>query len=126
EVTNAQFASFDPSHSSGIVEGRTLSNGTQPVVKITWEQAARYCNWLSEQEQLPPFYVIDGDKVTGFNPDSTGYRLPTEAEWEWAARVAGDPNSLLRFPWGAELPPPPNQGNYADISAGSFLARILS
>ncbi|MGV3590668.1 MAG: PEGA domain-containing protein [Gammaproteobacteria bacterium] len=126
EVTNEQFAAFDPAHSSGIVEGRTLSNGPQPVVQVTWEQAARYCNWLSEQEQLPPFYVIEGENVTGFNADSTGYRLPTEAEWEWAARVAGDPSSLLRFPWGAELPPPPNQGNYADISAGSFLARILS
>ena len=126
EVTNEQFAAFDAEHSSGIVEGRTLSNANQPVVQITWEQAARYCNWLSEQEQLPPFYIVEGETVTGSNPDSTGYRLPTEAEWEWAARVAGDPNSLLRFPWGAELPPPANQGNYADISAASFLGRVLS
>ncbi len=125
EVTNEQFAAFDPAHSSGIVEGRTLSNANQPVVKVSWEEAARYCNWLSEQEGLMPFYVIEGEKVTGFNSDSTGYRLPTEAEWEWAARVAGDPNSLLRFPWGPELPPPENHGNYADISAGQFLARIL-
>lgn len=126
EVTNAQFAAFDPEHSSGIIEGRTLSNPDQPVVQVTWEQAARYCNWLSEQEQLPPFYILQGETITGVNPDSTGYRLPTEAEWEWAARVAGDPNSLLRFPWGPELPPPQNHGNYADISAGSFLGRILS
>jgi formylglycine-generating enzyme required for sulfatase activity len=126
EVTNEQFAAFDPAHSSGIVEGRTASNPNQPVVQVTWEQAARYCNWLSEQEQLPPFYVVEGETIAGVNPDSTGYRLPTEAEWEWAARVEGDPNSLLRFPWGSELPPPPNHGNYADISAGSFLARILS
>jgi formylglycine-generating enzyme required for sulfatase activity len=125
EVTNEQFAAFDPDHSSGIVEGRTLSNPDQPVVQVTWEQAARYCNWLSEQEGLMPFYTVEGESVTGSNPDSTGYRLPTEAEWEWAARVAGDPNSLLRFPWGPELPPPENHGNYADISAGQFLARIL-
>lgn len=125
EVTNEQFAAFDPDHSSGIIEGRTLSNPDQPVVQVTWEQAARYCNWLSEQEGLMPFYKVEGETVTGFNADSTGYRLPTEAEWEWAARVAGDPNSLLRFPWGPELPPPENHGNYADISAGQFLARIL-
>lgn len=125
EVTNAQYAQFDSEHSSGIVEGQTLSNPTQPVVKLTWEQAALYCNWLSEQEGLPPFYTVEGETITGFNASSTGYRLPSEAEWEWVARVDGDPANLLRFPWGAELPPPPNHGNYADVSTASFLGRVL-
>ena len=126
EVTNAQFAMFDGEHSSGVVEGRTLSNNNQPVVRVTWEQAAMYCNWLSAQEGLDPFYTVENDQVTGFNPDSTGYRLPSEAEWAWAARVASDPTSLLKFPWGAEMPPPANHGNYADISAGVFLGRIIA
>jgi formylglycine-generating enzyme required for sulfatase activity len=126
EVTNAQFARFDSEHSSGVVEGRTLSNNNQPVVRITWEQAARFCNWLSAQENLPPFYNVEGDRVTGFNPSSTGYRLPTEAEWAWSARVNGSPDNLLKFPWGETLPPPANQGNYADISAGIFLGRIIA
>ena len=125
EVTNAQYALFDSEHSSGIVEGQTLSNPTQPVVRITWEQAVRYCNWLSEREGLPPFYSVEGETITGFNPDSNGYRLPSEAEWEWAARVDGDPTNLRRFPWGPELPPPANHGNYADVSTASFLGRIL-
>jgi formylglycine-generating enzyme required for sulfatase activity len=125
EVTNAQYIEFDQAHNSGVVEGRTVNNPTQPAVKVTWEQAAKYCNWLSVKEGLPAYYVIDGDNVTGLNADSTGYRLPTEAEWDWVARVNGDPASLLRFPWGAELPPPANHGNYADISAGNFLGRIL-
>lgn len=126
EVSNAQFAMFDGEHSSGVVEGRTLSNNNQPVVRITWDQAARFCNWLSEQEGLPAFYTIEGDTITGFNPDSTGYRLPTEAEWAWSARVEEDPGSLLKFPWGAQMPPPANHGNYADISAGVFLGRIIA
>ena len=125
EVTNEQFAAFDMEHSSGVVEGRTLSNPNQPVVQLTWEQAALYCNWLSEQERLPPFYQEADGSITGINPSSTGYRMPTEAEWEWAARVDDDPGSLLRFPWGSQLPPPENHGNYADISAASFLGRIL-
>lgn len=125
EVTNAQYALYDGEHSSGIVEGQTLSNPTQPVVRLTWEQAALYCNWLSAQEGLPLFYTVDGESITGFNPDSTGYRLPSEAEWEWAARVNGDPTNLLRFPWGAELPPPADHGNYADVSVASFLGRVL-
>ncbi|MDG2176688.1 MAG: PEGA domain-containing protein [Gammaproteobacteria bacterium] len=126
EVNNAQFAMFDSEHSSGVVEGRTLSNNNQPVVQLTWDNAALFCNWLSEQENLPPFYTVENDMVTGFNPDSTGYRMPTESEWAWAARVEGDPTSLLKFPWGPELPPPANQGNYADISAGVFLGRIIA
>ena len=125
EVTNAQYAAFDAEHSSGVVEGQTLGNPTQPVVRIGWEDAARYCNWLSTNEGLEPFYVINDASVTGFNPDSTGYRLPSEAEWEWVARVEADPANLLRFPWGQELPPPDKQGNYADMSTAGFLGRIL-
>jgi formylglycine-generating enzyme required for sulfatase activity len=125
EVTNAQFQRFDPEHLSGVVEGQSLGNPSQPVARVTWEQAALYCNWLSEQEGLPPFYQTDGDSITGFNPDSTGYRLPSEAEWEWVARVDGDPATLRRFPWGEELPPPPRAGNFADVSTASFLGRVL-
>lgn len=126
EVTNGQFAEFDPEHTSGIIERRTLNNANQPVVQITWEQAALYCNWLSQQESLAPFYSVEGDRISGFDPASKGYRLPTEAEWAWAARVDGSSESLLKFPWGAQLPPPDNHGNYADISAAPILGRILA
>ena len=126
EVTNAQFAQFDSEHSSGVVEGRTMSNNNQPVIRVSWDQAALFSNWLSAQEGLEPFYTTENGVVTGFNAASTGYRLPTEAEWSWAARVEGEPTSLLKFPWGAQLPPPANHGNYADISAGVFLGRIIA
>lgn len=127
EVTNAQFRRFRPEHSSRVASGHTLDNNNQPVANVPWVEAALYCNWLSEQDGLAPFYTVANGLITGFDPDSTGYRLPTEAEWEWAARARPGDNSLLKFPWaGDQLPPPANQGNYADLSAANFLGRIIS
>ncbi len=124
ETTNEQFRRFDPDHSSGTTAGMTLDNGSQPVVRVSWQQAALFCNWLSEQDSLPPFYEVSGEQVIGFDPKSHGYRLPTEAEWAWAARVDGSGNSL-RYAWGENLPPPARAGNFADQSARSFLIEVL-
>ena len=124
EVTNAEYRSFDGEHSSGTVSGVTLNNENQPVVQISWTGAALFCNWLSQQEGLPLFYQTLDSEVVGFNPEATGYRLPTEAEWAWVARTNGSGN-ILKYPWGDQLPPPGNAGNFADITAQSYLGEIM-
>ena len=93
-------------------------------MRLTWAQAALYCNWLSDEESLPRFYEVDGEEVIGFNQDATGYRLPTEAEWAWIARTDGNGNQL-KYSWGDQLTPPDNAGNFADISTQAYLGEIL-
>ncbi len=124
EVTNAQFRQFDPTHSSGIFARETLNNDAQPVVRIRWEQAARYCNWLSARDGLPPAYRENGGRLSLIEPATTGYRLPTEAEWAWAARFAGNAQPL-RYPWGEHMPPTGRAGNYADRSAAALVVQHL-
>ena len=124
EVTNAQFRMFDAEHNSGTIQGLTLNNEAQPAVRVTWNQAALFCNWLSEQEGLPLFYEVEGEEVVGFNPESTGYRLPSEAEWAWVARTDGS-GATLKYPWGDQLPPPENAGNFGDVTAQAYLGEVM-
>lgn len=125
EVTNAEFRRFASGHDSGEFESMTLNKDDQPVVNVSWQEAAQYCNWLSVKEGFEPFYVLRPGDPPEYNPNSLGYRLPTEAEWTWVARTTSSTDDLLLFPWGDSLPPPNYHGNYADQAAQHVIGRII-
>lgn len=80
EVTNRQYASFDPNHDTRYIDMHSLDRVTpghianhpdQPVARISWLEAMRFCQWVSRKTGLV---------VT----------LPTEGQWEWAARAGSE------------------------------------
>ncbi|HEX8911464.1 MAG TPA: SUMF1/EgtB/PvdO family nonheme iron enzyme, partial [Humisphaera sp.] len=68
EVTNAQYEQFDPARKAKRLKAKAPAGDDEAVVDVSWDDAVAFCKWLSEREGKP-------------------YRLPTEAEWEYACRA---------------------------------------
>lgn len=88
-ITNAQYEMFDPSHARKRAPG---AGDTHPVVYVSSTEAMKFCQWLGSRERRR-------------------YRLPSEAEWEYAARGKDD----RKYPWGNQEGRP-DLGNFADCN----------
>ncbi len=109
-------SSYSRIHFSGGTFTVTSGKEDHPVVMVSWYGAAAYCDWLSMQAGLSRAYNHATWSCNGGSPyTADGYRLPTDAEWEFAAQY--DDERI--YPWGNE-PPDCSRVNYWGCLSGEY------
>ncbi len=103
EISNAQYRRYQPAHTSRSVEGFSLNENDQPAVFVSWQDAQDFCAWLNTHF---------ADRI----PEQYAFRLPTEAEWMFAASMG----ETRTYPWGEDWPPA--YGNFPDETARKALS----
>jgi formylglycine-generating enzyme required for sulfatase activity len=80
-----------------------FTGDNNPVENISWKEAAHFCNALSIKEGLKPCYLLEEQDNMSFDQKANGYRLPTDAEWQYACKAGtseiryGDINAIAWF-----------------------------
>ncbi|MFK8058050.1 MAG: SUMF1/EgtB/PvdO family nonheme iron enzyme [Saprospiraceae bacterium] len=104
EVTFEEYDAFCTATNRDQPDDEGWGRGNRPVINVSWYDAVLYCNWLSTQQGLKKVYNLNGSSVD-VDWEATGYRLPTEAEWEFAAKK-GAVSSSIAFGDGSTIADP--------------------
>ena len=98
------------------VKGININLPDYPAIKLSWNDAAHFCNLLSKEVGFGQSYTLTNNGYAATKESmQRGIRLPTEAEFEYMLRY-GDPTKSRKYPWGNTWPPEKLSGNYADQS----------